>query len=332
MLSKIYSILLQKSLSSNRVFKLIVFNFHNIEEAGGQLAVSNTLYKSEFLKQVKWIRKYFNVITLEEGVDKCRAGLLKEPTACITFDDGYKSHYAIAAPILKSYSLPATFFVSTGHLDTNLLWNDVLQLFCNLSSNNEKKQLIERLNAVLDELSIDACNKFNFKTVEFKLKYMPLVYRRVLLDYMKTKIPEKYFSNLMLSSNEIKALHDEGFTVGSHTKNHPILAVENEEVFETEIISDIDKLAEIIGEPPRVFAYPNGKYNKDYKESHIQVLMKHNIFYAVTTNPGCFFVGTDNFQIPRVNLFGKSDINYLRTVVSSCRTPPDFIESRGYQS
>ncbi len=40
----------------------------------------------------------------------------KNPAIIITFDDGYESDCSLAAPILSNLGIPATFFVSTGHL------------------------------------------------------------------------------------------------------------------------------------------------------------------------------------------------------------------------
>jgi peptidoglycan/xylan/chitin deacetylase (PgdA/CDA1 family) len=36
----------------------------------------------------------------------------------ITFDDGYRDNFEVAAPILKEFGLPATFFVTTGFVQS----------------------------------------------------------------------------------------------------------------------------------------------------------------------------------------------------------------------
>ena len=48
---------------------------------------------------------------MEEGRD------LPPRTVVVTFDDGYLDHLAVAAPILRKYGIPATFFLPTGYVE-----------------------------------------------------------------------------------------------------------------------------------------------------------------------------------------------------------------------
>lgn len=83
----------------------------------------------------------------------------QKKAAVVTFNNGYKSNYEYAFPILKKYGIPATIFLATGHIDTGVLfwWDkiryalwrtqqqrlvvDELGAFT-LSSLNEKRQKI----------------------------------------------------------------------------------------------------------------------------------------------------------------------------------------------
>ena len=38
------------------------------------------------------------------------------PAIVVTFDDGYESDFKLASPVLSKFGIPATFFVSTGHI------------------------------------------------------------------------------------------------------------------------------------------------------------------------------------------------------------------------
>ena len=55
----------------------------------------------------------FQVLTLSEAIDYMRSGEKKQKTAVITIDDGYKSFYKAALPLLRQYGYPATLFVNT---------------------------------------------------------------------------------------------------------------------------------------------------------------------------------------------------------------------------
>ena len=51
-----------------------------------------------------------------DALDHGRA--LPRRAVVVTFDDGYDDNYRVAFPILRELGMPATFFVSTGHIDS----------------------------------------------------------------------------------------------------------------------------------------------------------------------------------------------------------------------
>jgi len=69
----------------------------------------------------KFFRKYFRVIPLSEQVAGCRSGVDLGGTLSITFDDGYLDNLEVAAPILERNGLPATFFVTTGFIGSQII-------------------------------------------------------------------------------------------------------------------------------------------------------------------------------------------------------------------
>ena len=67
----------------------------------------------------------FAVIPLAEMVTRLERGQPLGGTLAITFDDGYRDNYESAAPILRSLRLPATFFVVTDFVESDVVpWWD----------------------------------------------------------------------------------------------------------------------------------------------------------------------------------------------------------------
>jgi peptidoglycan/xylan/chitin deacetylase (PgdA/CDA1 family) len=73
---------------------------------------------AKFEKFCAFFRTHFKVIPLSEQVAGCSAAKDMGGTLSITFDDGYRDNFEVAAPILRKLDLPATFFVVTGFVGT----------------------------------------------------------------------------------------------------------------------------------------------------------------------------------------------------------------------
>ena len=76
--------------------------------------------EGEFARQMAHLRREgYEVLSLEalvSGGDSSLGGSPERPAVAITFDDGYESDFTRAAPVLATYGLPATFFVTTGQI------------------------------------------------------------------------------------------------------------------------------------------------------------------------------------------------------------------------
>ena len=64
-----------------------------------------------------WIRRHFDIVSLEE-VQRCvAAGENPRPAVAITFDDGYAENCDEAIPFLLENEIPFTYFVSLGFVN-----------------------------------------------------------------------------------------------------------------------------------------------------------------------------------------------------------------------
>ncbi|TBR36181.1 MULTISPECIES: polysaccharide deacetylase family protein [Dyella] len=72
-----------------------------------------------FREQMMMLRERFRPMRLSDVAQMIEAGkTIPADAVVVTFDDGYDDNYHIAFPILRELGVPATFFVSTGHIDT----------------------------------------------------------------------------------------------------------------------------------------------------------------------------------------------------------------------
>ena len=84
------------------------------------------MHAAQFDAVCGWVARWFNVLPLEEAVQRLAARSLPPRTLCITFDDGYADNHDVAMPILRRHGLCATLFVATGYLNGGTMWNDTI--------------------------------------------------------------------------------------------------------------------------------------------------------------------------------------------------------------
>jgi peptidoglycan/xylan/chitin deacetylase (PgdA/CDA1 family) len=105
--------------------RLSILIFHRILAAPDAL-LPDELDAARFDAVCGWLRRWFNVLPLDEAVRQLAAGDLAARALSITFDDGYADNHNVALPILARHGMCATFFVATGFLDGGRMFNDTL--------------------------------------------------------------------------------------------------------------------------------------------------------------------------------------------------------------
>jgi peptidoglycan/xylan/chitin deacetylase (PgdA/CDA1 family) len=98
----------------------VVVMFHRVQENDGSDAL--TVDVAMFERYCRFFRRHFRVAplrTLVRALER-RAPLL-DRTLAITFDDGYRDNFDNAAPVLEKLALPATFFVVTQWIGTDVV-------------------------------------------------------------------------------------------------------------------------------------------------------------------------------------------------------------------
>jgi|SoiMethySBSTD1v2_1073268.scaffolds.fasta_scaffold633206_2 peptidoglycan/xylan/chitin deacetylase (PgdA/CDA1 family) len=274
---------------------------------------------AEFEERMRWVKANFEVLPLAEAAQALAAQRLPKRALSITFDDGYADNYKVAVPILLRLGLPATFFVATGFLDGGCMFNDVV---------------IEALRAApgpeldLDDLGLGrhrvGSDEERIAAIEgilAGLKYFEPERRRRVAAEVAHRAGSPTPTDLMMTSEQVRALRAAGMEVGAHTVTHPILAEIPLARARHEMEASRARLERITGAPVRLFAYPNGNPRRDYYAEHAALARELGFHAAVSTAWGAARAGDDLYQIPRFTPWDRSDWRFgLRLVHNTLRS------------
>lgn len=259
----------------------------------------NGLAPQEFEKQIAYIHKHFNVVSIEDLLQDIKNNTTKPYSLALTFDDGHYDFYTNAWPILKKFNVPASLYITTGFVDgTTWLWPDLLKYILlnsntailnveNLGDisthNTEHHNSWHKLGDHCLTLSAEARNKLLFK----------------LADDAKITVsntPQPPFHSV--SWPQLQEMHKEGLVVGSHTVTHPILSSLSTTSLQYELAMSAATIQQHLGTAPTGICYPNGR-PEDINEDVIKAAELTGYTYGLMGR-NSKFNATRTFKIGRI--------------------------------
>lgn len=177
---------------------------------------------------------------------------LPERPVLVTFDDGYRSVFELARPILLRYKIPAAVFVCSEPVRRQrLFWFDAVTRALGPSA-------FDALRAQPDE-----------------------TWRRVADEH---DTPARLAPQLApMTEAQVRQLADEGFAIGVHTASHAPLASAPAEVQRREIESCRSTLESWTGQRVEALAYPFGAPRADYTEETVAIAASLGFTAGFTT-------------------------------------------------
>lgn len=207
----------------------------------------------DFEKDLDQLLGIMNPLTMEDAISSFHVKNAK-PGFHLTFDDGLKECAQVIAPILIKKGIPATFFVNSSFIDNRFLFHR------------------HKASLLADRLLNDDCSIPDFLLQKYKIGHFTrdqvIAYilksefqHTPLLDDFAQHIKLDFDSYLKeqkpyLSLAELKWLRDNGFTIGSHSQNHPEFYRLTDDQIIREVDQDIQNISDFMGSKPRYFAYP----------------------------------------------------------------------------
>jgi len=186
-----------------------------------------------FENDIDFLLKYFqpvsaNDVLLHTNGEK----VITKPSFHLSFDDGMREIYKVVLPILKRKGVPATVFVNSAFVDN--------------------KDLFYRYKAAL---IVD--KEPSLKNEILKIKYperekLDKIAQNLEIDFeqfLKEKRP-------YLTTQEIKILQENGFTIGAHSVDHPNYYLISEEEQIRQTLESCRFVKENFDEKNLFFAFP----------------------------------------------------------------------------
>ena len=265
-----------------------------------------------FERQMEYFYRNYEILPLDRLVQCIRqVKTLPEKAVVITFDDGYKDNYLYAYPILKKYHIPATIFLTTGHIGSSkLFWFDEVSYVIQLTPLNQLE--FDKLDSYPLQTDIDKSRASHI--IINRLKNLPEERKRGLIDQLvstcQVGIPANLGKELLLSWGEVREMHADGVAFGAHSVNHAVLTNLPLEEAKREIIQSKKDIEEKLGQPVTAFSYPNGNFNPE-----IVKFMKDGFTCAVTADIPKLITSKDNpYELNRLGT--TEDFNKFKVVFS----------------
>jgi peptidoglycan/xylan/chitin deacetylase (PgdA/CDA1 family) len=221
---------------------------------------------AQFRRQMETLARYGTPIGVEELIAAVAGAPLPKNPVMVTFDDGYRSCYETALPILRSVGMRATFFVATSFLtERRLYWWERISLLLGQAKRKTAVTTYPQPIA-LDLEDLSAQNKTR-KTLTDVVKNTQELDVDRFLDELgaalgvpwNLEIEARHSDTMIMTWDQVRGLAQAGMDVESHGRRHRVLQTLDAATLEDELLGSRKDLEAQLGRPVRVIAYPVGR-------------------------------------------------------------------------
>jgi peptidoglycan/xylan/chitin deacetylase (PgdA/CDA1 family) len=297
--------------------RLTILIFHRVRAQPDELFPTE-MHATAFAERMLCVRNWFNVLPLAEAAAALDRRSMPARALAITFDDGYADNATVALPILRQLELPATFFVATEFLDGGRMWNDTVIEAVRAAAGRDLDLSAQGMGK--HAIGSPQQRRAAIGTILALLKYLPQDERQSHVDAIAAQAGGSPADDLMMTSEQLRSVAAAGMDVGGHTVSHPILTRLDDTAARREIADGRDTLEAIVRQPVKLFAYPNGKPNVDYADTHVRMAKNLGFAAAVSTAAGAARVGDSLYQLPRFTPWDRTSTRWGARLVRNLFT------------
>lgn len=187
---------------------------------------------SAFSCHLRWLRNEASLLTLRDAIDVLRGDVPPpERAVLVTLDDGDRSVYETAAPLMTEVGVPGVAFVVAGLVDTcdPCWWTEVRAL-----AGPRAEDLLAKLKAAPNSVRLETLRR------------------------MRASADGSPVQQAQLRRRELASLEGQGIDIGCHSLTHPCLDRCTVAEIEIEVVVARSVLTDLLGHEATAYAYPNG--------------------------------------------------------------------------
>lgn len=285
----------------------LILMYHRVVDPGTQplrdpfqICVS----PQNFAGHLEAIAKVGNPIPLVELTRRAQRGERLGHSIALTFDDGYLDNVTVAGPLLRSRSIPATFFVVAGALGQGFWWDHLARAVDAL------ERLPDRLEVERDgrrlawrtEVDDPSARRRFLAALHPLMKDGPQASRRALAEQVGLSWNETPHEPTARAADEQELTtfaQDPLFEIGAHTWSHPALSALSAADQRVELQRSRDRLQELTGTAVTSFAYPFGGPG-DFTTETVDLVDDTGFERACATTPDVVSAASHPLRLPRI--------------------------------
>lgn len=272
---------LKKKLASSKGLILMYHRVAEVDLDPWRLCVT----PKHFAEQLEVLQKHAHPLSLNELLQKYQEGKIPERAVVVTFDDGYADNLYNAKPLLESYGIPATIFVSTGFFEQQreFWWDELQKLLVQPGKLPEKLTL--EINGQLNHWELGTAKEYSQNNYlndrdckawkakpGSRMSFYYSIWQTLITLPEQERI--KVLKELLIWANRDFVVRDsyrslttkelsmlaqgELLDIGAHTITHPFLSSQSLALQQDEIWQSKVDLEKILNRPVTSFSYPFG--------------------------------------------------------------------------
>lgn len=217
---------------------------------------------AQFRREMALVRRRYQPMCLRDVAARLATGEpLPRNAIVVTFDDGYDDNFSVARPILLESGVPATFFVSTGVIDSGQPFAYDWFVYMLLNAKTQRMALPGLGADIHLPAGRDARRMLAAHLLD-RLKDLDDAAQQAVITGLEQQcgLPRAAAPAACrpMTWPQLRQMHAEGFEIGSHGVSHRMLAKLPENALRLELQSSMARIKAELDVPAISISYPVG--------------------------------------------------------------------------